>query len=530
MLGCHFNFLKGIARLKYRKIIAALMGLAATSSFGLTTHKHENKLLLQRQPGFFRFTYESVKMPNGIQNMGLLGLNYYADLTPSVYAGIGTFGAVTGSQGGLFTFGFGGGLHHPLFKQLWGDVGLDIGGGGGRASLVGGGLLVRPHIGLEYDFRWMRVGLQYSYVNFPSGEIHSSQIGLNLDIPYDFYYICYPNLCDSIFKFNDIHLSDGKFLDFQRNDFGLILQAYFQRKGTLNVSGEVQDGTMSVVGAELDHYVTNHGFIWLQAGGAFSGVPNGFMDILGGLGYHAPLGSSGFAIVPQFGVGAGGGGNVDTGGGVLIEPEIGFEVPLTSKFSGRISGGYLWAPQGQLSAATMTGEILYHLDIATANKTYVSNMFCYTTQGWRIELFNQTYVSPQRSISSTRSSIEMIAIQIDQLFTPHFFFSYQGAGAYSGFHAGGYATGMIGPGIQTSAFCHEHLQPFAQVLIGAGGGGGLALGGGSVIEPVVGLHYALTQSVGLMASVGQIKAINNSLNTPVLNVGMSVRFGTLNRV
>ena len=116
------------------------------------------------------------------------------------------------------------------------------------------------------------------------------------------------------------------------------------------------------------------------------------------------------------------------------------------------------------------------------------------------------------------------------VFTPFFFFSYQAASAYEGNHAGGLATGMIGPGLQTPAFFNQHIQLFTELLVGAGGGGDLALGGGALIEPVVGLHYALTPAIGLQTSVSQLKALHNSLNTPVFNLGMTLRFGMIEQI
>jgi hypothetical protein len=43
-------------------------------------------------------------------------------------------------------------------------------------------------------------------------------------------------------------------------------------------------------------------------------------------------------------------------------------------------------------------------------------------------------------------------------------------------------------------------------------GGGLALGGGSLAEAVIGLHYALTPTIGLTTSIRQLKAISDDSN------------------
>jgi len=516
----------------YKKILGALIAsVGITPLFAMDTSAStaEQNLFLYPRTGFFRFSFDEVNMPDGTDDMGLLGINYFADLTPEIYGGIGGYGSITGTQGGLFVLGVAGGIHKQLFPHWWGDVSFFAGGGGGRSSVVGGGLMLRPSIGLAYSWSLARLGLHYSYITFPSGKIHSQQIGADLDIPVDFYYVSAKDLGNALFEFKNIHLFDGKYLGFQRNDFSILLQAYDQKSGTKNVYGSVQDETMGIIGAELDHYLTDKVFWWVKAGGAFSGNTNGYMDVLGGLGYHYMPGLYSLALVPQLGIGAGGGGNVDTGGGVLINPQLGLEVPLSSSFAARVSGGYLWAPRGNFSAYTATGALIYHLDIATANPHHIDLSNAYHIQGWRVQVFNQTYFHPQRTVNSINSNINLIVVQIDQLFTPIFFFNYQAAFAYDGDHAGGYATGMIGPGLQTPTFLNHHIQLFAELLAGAGGGGNLALGGGALIEPVIGVHYAFSPALGLQASVGQLKAINHELNTSVFNLGFTIRFGTLNR-
>lgn len=514
--------------MRYFKFLFFLTLLVNLPIYAATLQSRGHALDLYDLPGFFRFNFDNIKMPKGIADMGLLGLNYFADVTPNIYAGVGGYGSVTGTQGGLFVLGIGGGIHYHITTHLLADAGLFVGGGGGRSSLVGGGLMVRPQVGMMYEWSCARLGLHYSYVTFPSGEVRSSQIGLDLDIPYDFYYTA-PNYdLDSLIHCHTIHLEVDPFLHFQRNDIALLAQAYRQKPGTLNVLGARQDGTIGLVGAELNHYFTTHSFWWVKTSGAFRGIPNGYMDILGGLGYHFSLIPGGIALVPQLGIGAGGGGNVQTGGGILIQPQIGIELPLTPKFSLRASGGYLWSPKGNMQAYTLTTEILYHLDLATgSNKPAIESPDAFL-QNWRIQIFNQTYLRPARNYKVKGSLADyLIALQFDQFFSPYFFMSYQAAFAYAGTYAGGLATGMIGPGLQTNE-CYR-VKLFGELLVGAGGGGSLALGGGSLIEPVLGLHISLTDYIGLQTSISQVKALKSKLNTPVINLGLTINFATLNR-
>ena len=465
-----------------KQIIACLMGIFALSSSAAAETSipaaDVQEPWLHKQPGFFRFSYDQVKMPQQIKSMGLLGVNYFADITPHIYAGMGTYASVTGKQGGLFTLGVGAGIHHEFARHWWGDIGIYVGGGGGRSSLVGGGLMLRPHIGIAYDWKKLRTGLHYSYIDFPDGQIRSDQIGVTIDIPWDFYYLLPQKNEYSSLDRDHLHYPQGKHLAFQRNDFALLVQAYRQHPGTRNVNGAVQDDTIGLLGAELNHYMTDRVFGWVRTSGAFCGNPNGYMDLLGGLGYRWPLGSGGVALVPMLGAGAGGGGNVDTGGGILLQAQVGVEIPLTSSYAARLSGGYLWAPDGELRAFTATGELLYHLNIATlADKPTDLPVDPYESWNWRVHLLNQTYLRPQRAANSVTSPINLVAVQFDQMLTPAFFLCYQAASAYSGKGAGGLATGKIGLGVQhTINFLNQHLQPFAEVFLGAGGGGGLALG------------------------------------------------------
>ena len=74
------------------------------------------------------------------------------------------------------------GLERQLFDNFIFDAGGYVGAGGG-----GGGarrrLMIRPHFGLKYDFIWSKLGLNYTYVDFPNGNISSDAIALSLDIP-----------------------------------------------------------------------------------------------------------------------------------------------------------------------------------------------------------------------------------------------------------------------------------------------------------------------------------------------------------
>ena len=85
---------------------------------------------------------------------------------------------------GFFTGGYTLGVEHNLTDNWIIDAGGYVGAGGGGAAAQGGGLMIRPHIGLKYDFGWNELGINYTYVDFPNGDISSDAISLSLDIPF----------------------------------------------------------------------------------------------------------------------------------------------------------------------------------------------------------------------------------------------------------------------------------------------------------------------------------------------------------
>lgn len=229
---------------------ASLLGFA-------TAHA---KLQLQEIPAEFRFSFESVHMPSAMPPTGLFGFSYLLNFNSWFSGGIGSYGAVTGAIGGLFTVGIEADLHHRLFHRLEWNSGLFVGGGGRSPEIVGGGLMLRPFAGVNYCFDAFKLGLNYSWVVFPSGKISSSQLALNIDIPTAFYFLRSQSTPLPFEQLASVNTPDAKFIHFAHSYFSLIQQDYFQQKGTLGTDGTVNDGTLKLLGFELGHYWNPHWF------------------------------------------------------------------------------------------------------------------------------------------------------------------------------------------------------------------------------------------------------------------------------
>ena len=174
------NFSAGALFARVLKCAAVFCGV----SFSLIVCADQSASPVATIPAAGRFSFELVNMPdNKERKMGLVGVNYLLDFNEWFYGGVAGYGAASGERGGLFVLGFEAGVKHQLFSHFIGNAGIYAGGGGGRTSLVGGGLMLRPHAGIAYDFDYFQLGLDLSKVRFPDGAINSTQVALNLTIP-----------------------------------------------------------------------------------------------------------------------------------------------------------------------------------------------------------------------------------------------------------------------------------------------------------------------------------------------------------
>ena len=106
-----------------------------------------------------RFSYEEIDMPDAGEYMGLYSIGAYDRLNPWLYGGINLYGAASGRRGGFFTGGYTLGVDRQLTDNWIFDSGVYVGAGGGGSAAQGGGLMIRPHVGLKYDMGWSALGL-----------------------------------------------------------------------------------------------------------------------------------------------------------------------------------------------------------------------------------------------------------------------------------------------------------------------------------------------------------------------------------
>ena len=489
----------------------------------------DQSLQLNDLSTIWRLSFDSIKMPDNDGSMGLLGFYYLAKVSPFINGGIVGYSAISGNQGGLFVLGIEGNIYHRLISKLWINYGLFVGGGGGKVG-TGNGSMIRSQIGLSYDFERFKVGANYSYVSFPDSRIQGKQVGLSIAIPTKFYYTN-PNFIGR--TINDLNMlkHSSSNIVFNRIYMGIIVKNYFQEVATKNTFGEVQDNTIWLTGFELGRFMTKNTYILLKTSGAFKGNPHGYMDFLAGIGYNYPFIPKYLSLTGKITAGSGGGGYVETGGGLLVETNIGLTLNFTPNIAMQIDGGYLNSPYGNLKAISLTSKLLYSIETASIAPTTRTKSAegIYNFNTWAIRITNQVYKHPKRNQNIANDNVHLICVKFDKLLNKYIFLTGQAHSAYSGNYVGGYAAGLVGVGIQSKTIFNDQVKANAEMLIGAGGGGHLAIGQGAIAQSVFGITYNFTNYFSLRMSTGKLFALKDDLNNDIIDLGLVINFATLIR-
>ena len=491
--------------------------------FTFTLSLYSNDLFIQK--GHYTLSYDDLTLP-GDEKLGLLGTSYLYNFD-SAYLGLGVYSAVSGQRGGFFTGGVEVGYRYNLTHNLSLDVGVFAGGGGGGSAPQGGGLMLRPHIGLLYDIYGYKLGLGYSKVKFPNGDIDSDQVFLQLSIPFEAIHkknIDSPMILDDI---KDFMKSSGENMGWSDSYFAVTIQRYMIASDVKNRSGSIVKKDMGLIGFEYGYNLSRKFFVFAEAAGAAGGGADGYAEVLGGVGYKKPLGEH-FGAYAKVSLGASGGGKVDTGGGVIHKESIGLYAKLNKKFSLGVEVGHIGAIDGDFKATILKLGFNYRLKSLSTGKN-LQPLEAYQSFGsyeWNFELSNQYYMS-DKSIrkNSNNSSLSLIGFKVDKYLDKHFYISGQALGAYSG-QSGGYAVGLVGLGARVPVGTKVNL--FAQMSVGVAGGGSVDTGNGMIYQPMVGVEYKINNSFGIQTSFGKVKAIDGNLDTMAIDVGFSYKFRTIN--
>jgi hypothetical protein len=98
--------------------------------------------------------------------------------------------------------------------------------------------------------------------------------------------------------------------------------------------------------------------------------------------------------------------------------------------------------------------------------------------------------------------------------------------AYAG-GTGGYSEGHWGGGIFGPSW--KNAQIYAEMLVGAGGGGGVDTFSALLFKPSIGLEFQLTPKLSLQTCLGKVISKSGNLDSSFLEANFVYRFGTAYR-
>ncbi len=500
---------------KYFTKRTLLFALTFSVHFFYAQEKNSNKKV---QKGFAQLDFLSIKMPFEEPNMDFTGIHYNLKLNDWAYTGLGFYGAVGGIRGGFFTLGINAGIKYNLTEKLFIDSGIHFGGGGGASAPDGGGAFILPHFNVGYDFNHFAITSGWSYVNFfDGGTIKNHQFYAAVQIPLSFNYSDFSSR-EKQFSIDDLKLTDWKE---PSNRLSLMVHL-----NNLSVKGDsqfstgapIKGRTMRLAGFELNSFINKDWFFFVKADGAYSGIPAGYMDIFLGGGYHLSMNKNRTNIQAKFGIGAGGGGGVDTKGGFLIYPDISLEQKIFDNIYLSINKGYLMSPDSHFLSSTLGFGLKYYVENGGTVST--KNEFSKATfKGVQTIVKQDWYFDAQRN-GNFEQDMHQISLQINFFLNKYIYGTGQTSFANFG-DAGAYAEGIVGLGVQSNPFFNNKITAFAQVLGGAAGGGGISTGEGLIVKPSIGINYTVSKNLSLRGGLGYVKARGGQLSTTFANFGIS---------
>ncbi|MDH3326311.1 MAG: hypothetical protein OEM38_06295, partial [Gammaproteobacteria bacterium] len=317
--------------------------------------------------GTYQFSFENISL-GGSEKMGLLGGNYLIDHY-SWYSGLGVYGAVTGDRGGFFTGGLHLGKNQPLFRGYFFDANAFVGGGGGGSAPQGGGLMLRTALGLGKQITNNRYFLGLSRVYFPNGAIDSTQ--LTIAYSRQFTALHFPGWYSGSTlweRWADSALGKNK----KYQQVSMEMLTYFPAAGVMGRNFGNYNSVLGMLGVRFSQRLND--VVWgeFETAGAMSGGIDGFAQVLGGISFKQPL-TRRFSFNGGWLLGAAGGGNVDTGGGVITRVFTGVEVALFKQWSSYLQFGYATVLDGGFSANTINLNLVYSFNTFSHTQSFIKS-------------------------------------------------------------------------------------------------------------------------------------------------------------
>ncbi|MGM9483116.1 hypothetical protein ACS5PN_18120 [Roseateles sp. NT4] len=471
------------------------------------------------RPAAIESNWTRMKMPDG-GRAAFASISYMMALDDDWGFGPGVYGAAKGNYGGIFTVGFTGQRRWRVNSNTHLAASLYVGAGGGLSSeqlRFGGGLMLRPELSLRTEVGAWYTGVGLSQIRFPSGNVKSG-VGLSLTLGRAMGF--------ASFSPDDAgrpgHASQRTGLQF--DEISLTGGYESPRSVSVDRNGVKRTQRVGKAGGELRQYIAEGSWWGIEAAGAAQGGADGYMEVLGQIGEDWALGSPRLRVGGFVGAGLAGGGNLNTGSGLLLRaaPSLRWITPWGPSL--RLDAGLTHAPRGSYSARFVRAVISMPLDSTP--------VLLADDRGGivRVQQLGTSviYVPHMRFKDGRREAVTHLAVNMSRELTANIYGTAQAGSAAAG-HAGAYSFGLIGLGLQ-SAPLWSGMRVGAEWLVGAAGGGGVQVGGGAVTQAELWALWPVAERLRLRTGIGEFRTMRgSSQSTPVVHLGLNYAFGTLQR-
>jgi len=464
--------------------------------------------------GHIKSSYERLYLP-GHEVMGLVRVGALFDLNRYVSFGPELYAAVTGQRGGFITMGVEGEVHVPFGYGLYGYGGLYLGAGGGGSAPQGGGLMVRPSLGLGYDTDMGSLEVGVSRVWYPNGSIDSTQMHVGFSVPFGGRF-----WRGHDWGHSSMTPDDASSLGVSVH--GLV-EHYRPAAGSHNAHSTTPTTPYTLAGAEFV-IGSDAWYGYMETAGAGAGQSTGYMELFGGLGYRLKFGEH-FSLGVQGAIGAGGGGRVDTGGGWMYRADGLAEVKLFDHLALSARVGKIGALDGSFSATSYGATLGYRAQFyGLGDSTFAEDA---DLSAWRVRLIQKSYLPAKGMFDDGHQNrIDLLGLSLNRFLTPHFYLIGESYWAWQG-KAGGYAEGVLGLGWQSNAYHGWRL--YSEAEMGVGGGGGVHMEGGFFGSLSGGISYDLNDATELYLGAAYVRSKTGGFRTQSVTAGITYNFSLFTR-
>jgi hypothetical protein len=488
----------------------------------LPTNRQEQNILrsanVEKFSGRYRFSYEDIPVSSS-EDMGVVGIHYDAkpfDGFTDTYLGFGGYGAMGGDRGGFFTGGATLGVHKFLDvlgmdRRYAFDAGVFAGGGGGAEAFPGGGLMLRSHLMLEKEFELATLRYGFARTDFPNttnANDSDTHVSIGLSVPER-------SFSSKSLKTLGVSLKEH----YLSRRIVPVMMQYSPDSDAKKRSGGALSTDISLLGFQHHQYLDDNFYRTFEAYGAGDGGTDGFAKVLGGIGFNYPV-FNWISADAKLSMGMAGGGDIDTGGGLIIQPMAGLEIPLFDQWTLKPMLGKTYAPDGNFSATTTelgltwtgikaqrgsSSIIPSETNFAIRNKTYFPDSDAKTKNGGAYD-----------------TQIHQLGIELSKPVNDYLSLSGSAYGAYSG-SVGAYAEGLFGVKINPINMYNKQLtwSPLVRYEVGVGGGGGMDVGEGLIHQWTLGVDYDSFLGVAAV-ELGRMEPLDGgTFSANVLQLGIT---------